>query len=68
MSVSRSSAPKKDEGVSWRMIGVGAGLVAAGLVADLVPGSGRNERLDALDFLPVGLYGVGGILLVVGVF
>ena len=37
----------------------GAALVGAGVAVDFVPASGRNGQLDALDFVPLGLYVLG---------
>ena len=61
-----SDTPAK--GRSWTLITVGVAFIAAGLVADLSPDSGTNGKVDAVDFLPVGLYGLGALLLYRGVF
>lgn len=57
-----------ESGRSWRMIALGAAIIAAGVAADLSPDSSSNDQLDALDFLPVGLYGVGALLVYRGAF
>ncbi len=53
---------------NWTLIAVGAALIAAGAAIDLAPSSGSNGDVDLLDFVPVGLYGVGGVLVWRGVF
>jgi hypothetical protein len=65
----RSVGPvDKDDGPSWGWIAAGAGLVAVGLIADLTPDSADNGELDPLDFVPLGLYGLGSFFIVRGVF
>jgi tetratricopeptide (TPR) repeat protein len=61
-------AAKSKEGLSWGWIGLGAGVLAAGLATDLIPSSGDNGKLDGLDFAPVALYGLGGYFVYEGVF
>ena len=55
-------------GRSWGMIALGAAIIAAGVAADLSPDTSSNGSVDALDFLPVGLYGVGALLVYRGAF
>ena len=52
----------------WAMIGVGAALLAGGIVFDLSPESSRNGVFDGQDVVPVGLYAAGAGLLIVGIF
>ena len=59
---------KKESSVSWMRIGIGLGAIAAGLAADLIPGSASNNSFDALDIAPVALYGVGAGFVYTGVF
>ena len=56
------------KGMKWGWVAAGAGLVVAGLAADLLPDSADNGKVDALDFVPVGLYGLGGFFVIRGVF
>lgn len=60
--------PPAKSGPSWGFIAAGLALVAGGVAADLLPGSSKNGELDALDFLPVGLYVGGGLLVWRGAF
>lgn len=55
-------------GRSWARIALGASLIAAGVLADRVPARSRNGELEALDFLPVGLYGLGTMFVIQGAF
>lgn len=55
-------------GVSWLWVGAGVAAAALGIAADLGPDSSSNGKLDATDFIPVGLYGLGAGLVFVGVF
>lgn len=59
--------PQKS-GRSWARIGLGTALIVAGLIADQAPESSGNGELDALDFLPVGLYGLGTMFVLQGTF
>jgi len=47
---------------------VGGALLLTGLVADLVPPNTSNGRLDASDFAPPVLYGLGAAAVLGGVF
>lgn len=49
------------------MAGGGAGLVA-GVLLDTVPASASNGQSDALDYVPVGLYVLGGAAVVYGIY
>ncbi|MCG8420046.1 MAG: tetratricopeptide repeat protein [Proteobacteria bacterium] len=53
---------------SWTLIAIGAALIAAGVVADVGPDSSSNDELDTMDFVPVGLYGAGALLMFRGTF
>lgn len=50
----------------WIVAGVAA--ILAGVALDLLPDSASNGTAQPLDFVPVGLYGLGAAGLVVGVF
>ena len=60
--------PKKKSGMKWHWVALGALAVVAGVGMDLGPGTSRNGELDPVDFVGAGLYGVGGTLLIMGVF
>lgn len=49
------------------LAGGGAGLVA-GIVLDTVPASATNGESDTLDYVPVGLYVLGGAAVVYGIY
>jgi len=49
------------------LAGGGAGIVA-GIVLDTVPASASNGQSDALDYVPVGLYVLGGAAVVYGIY
>lgn len=68
VSVSEKKKEKKKSGLDWHWLAIGAAAVAAGLVSDLAPSNAKNGELDGSDFIPVGLYGVGGLFLIAGVF
>jgi hypothetical protein len=53
--------------VKWPLVLGGVGLVGVGVVVDAVPSSGRNHEIDALDFVPVGLYVIGAAVAALGV-
>ncbi|MEM9489325.1 MAG: hypothetical protein AAGC55_09280, partial [Myxococcota bacterium] len=53
---------------NWPVIAFGAGLIFAGAVLDLALDSSNNGQLDAVDLLPLTLYGTGGFLVYRGVF
>lgn len=61
----RSSA---SHGTAWRVgwIAAGAGLVAGGVIIDVVPDGGKNGTLEAVDFAPVALYLAGAAAVVLG--
>jgi len=61
-------APKQDGGISWWRVAVGAVLVGGGVAFDMIPDSSSNGELEAIDFLPVGLYGAGALFVYNGVF
>lgn len=61
-------AKNTDEGVSWALVGVGVGFVAAGLALDLFPETASNGQFDPLDVAPLVLYGAGLGFTVGGVF
>ncbi len=65
---SPSERPRRAEGVSWIQVAIGAALLGGGLALDVIPESGKNGALDALDFVPAGLYAAGTIFVVKGVF
>jgi tetratricopeptide (TPR) repeat protein len=67
-ALSRDAPAREKKGISWTLVGLGAGALAGGLAADLIPGSARNGKLDASDFLPLALYGAGGVLVVIAIF
>jgi len=67
-SHSRDRARDRDTGPSWKWVGIGAAALAAGVLADVAPASASNGELDAMDFVPLGLYGVGATFVVVGAF
>jgi hypothetical protein len=48
--------------VQWPLVLGGVGIVGVGVVVDAVPPSGRNHQVDALDFVPVGLYVAGAVV------
>jgi hypothetical protein len=58
--------PKKTYKRGW--IVVGGALLLTGLVADLAPPNGDNGKLDASDFAPVALYGLGATAVLSGIF
>jgi tetratricopeptide (TPR) repeat protein len=60
--------PARSEGVSWGRLAIGATAVAAGLIVDFAPDSSSNGALDALDFVPIGLYSAGAFFVYTGVF
>lgn len=47
--------------VFW--LGLGGAAILGGVVLDNAPESASNGELDVMDFVPVGLYTVGGIFL-----
>ena len=53
------------EAIVW--LSAGAALAAGGVVVDTVPGSSSNGDLDAVDFVPVGLYALGAVAVVLGI-
>jgi len=59
---------KKKGGIDWHWLAVGVAAVGLGVLSDLAPSNSRNGELDGTDFIPVGLYGVGGLFLLAGVF
>lgn len=59
---------KPKHGVRWGWVGGGAATLAVGVVADVVPDSGKNGVLDAMDFVPVGLYAIGAVAIALGIF
>lgn len=59
-------APPKRFKRGW--IVVGGALLLSGLVADLAAPNGDNGKLDASDFAPVALYGLGATAVLSGVF
>ncbi len=59
---------QKKGGIAWHWLAIGAAAIAAGVVADVAPSNASNGELDGTDFFPVGLYGVGGLFLIAGVF
>ncbi|MBI2894836.1 MAG: hypothetical protein HYY06_14875 [Deltaproteobacteria bacterium] len=61
-------APVGQGGVSWPLVLAGAGLVGGGVAVDLAPSSARNGTFDALDLVPIALYGGGAVLAALGVF
>jgi hypothetical protein len=52
--------------VPWIL--TGAGLVGVGVLADTLPASARDHKLEATDFIPIGLYVLGAIAVGIGVF
>ena len=48
--------------VFW--LGMAGAMIVGGVVLDNVPESASNGELDVMDFVPVGLYTVGGIFLI----
>jgi tetratricopeptide (TPR) repeat protein len=64
--------PSAGHGTAWRVgwISAGVGLVAGGVVIDVVPEGGKNGTLEAVDFAPVALYlaGVAAVALGLEVF
>ena len=67
-SNSPATAEKKSSGARWTWIAAGAAMIGAGVAVDLIPDSSSNGELDALDFAPVALYGIGIGLGVMGTF
>ncbi len=61
-------AAEEEDGIGWWWVGIGAAVIALGVVADHAPSEATNGELDGLDFLPLGLYGVGGTFMAIGVF
>jgi hypothetical protein len=59
---------KRGGGTDWGWVAIGVVLIGIGVAGDLGPGSTRNGELDGNDFVPVGLYGLGGAAMWVGVF
>jgi tetratricopeptide (TPR) repeat protein len=60
--------PPSRHRVSPTWLAVGGVLVGAGLVADTVPASGKNGKLDTTDFAGPVLYTVGAAVIVAGLF
>jgi hypothetical protein len=54
-------------GPAWPLVAVGGALVAGGVVLDVVPDYAADDRLTAIDFLPVVLYAAGAGLVLLGV-
>ena len=48
-------------------LGMAGAAILGGVVLDNVPETASNGKLDAMDFVPVGLYTLGGIF-VIGAF
>jgi hypothetical protein len=48
-------------------LGMAGAAIIGGVVLDNVPETASNGELDVMDFVPVGLYTVGGIF-VIGAF
>ncbi|MBW2527081.1 MAG: hypothetical protein JRI23_23065 [Deltaproteobacteria bacterium] len=59
---------EEDEGVNWWWFGIGAALVAGGLVVDLAPNTARDGDVTGPDFIPLPFYAVGGTFMAIGVF
>ncbi len=59
---------EKKSGLSWGWVAVGTAVVLGGVFTDWGPPDARNGELNATDFVPVALYGVGGYFLYKGVF
>ncbi|MBI2898337.1 MAG: hypothetical protein HYY06_32605 [Deltaproteobacteria bacterium] len=51
----------------WIYFAASAGLLGTGLAVDIAPSSSRNYELNALDFVPVGLYVAAGVAAVLGI-
>jgi thiol-disulfide isomerase/thioredoxin len=60
------SLAEGSEWSKWLWFGMSAAAVAAGVVVDAT--GTQNGQLDAVDFVPVGLYGLGAGLFVAGIF
>ena len=63
-----SPRPATQREVSWTRVAIGATALAVGLAVDLGPDSSSNGELDALDLVPIGLYGAGAFFVYTGVF
>lgn len=61
-------APEPDEKNRVLWIGGGVAAIGVGLAVDLIPSSGRNHQLDALDFVPLLLYAAGAAGIAYGTF
>lgn len=69
VDTARAEAKKEAEsGVNWWQIGLGAAALGLGVILDVGPPTASNDKFDATDLLPVGLYGAGGTLVFFGVF
>lgn len=45
-------------------LGLAGATIIGGVIIDNVPESSSNGELDGLDFVPVGLYTLGGIFMI----
>jgi tetratricopeptide (TPR) repeat protein len=61
-------APRRSTARRVAWIAGGAALIGAGVVVDTVPDSGKNGKLEATDFVPVGLYLAGLAAVALGIF
>jgi len=53
--------PPSSRGHRWAALALGVAMIAGGVALDVIPGSAGNDKVDALDFAPIGLYLAGGI-------
>lgn len=62
------SGPKKKSRFSPTWLVIGGALMVVGVIADVVPASGDNGKLDGTDFIAPALYGLGAGAVIRGVF
>ena len=65
VSAATNDTPPSSKRV-WLWVATGVAAIAGGLAFDLIPE--RNGKFDAADLVPLGLYGAGATLVLVGVF
>jgi hypothetical protein len=57
-----ATAPEgQPRAVRWPWIAAAVGALALGIVLDTAPSSARDHKLEALDFAPIGCYGLAAV-------